>query len=1020
MTRLYSFFKKIHVYYVLKKSNLFDSAYYLLRYPDVRMADIDPICHYILYGVSERRDPSDFFDTAYYLESNPDVKNRHLNPLYHFIRYGQAEGRQPLNKKSNRVFRNNASVSYGLALMNASVEKRLNNINNYVSQIDEYMQQRKIRKTTSKMVVYTAIANNYDSLKLPEVLEPEFDYVVYTNMALPDTGVWQVRPMPVEFEDPTRSCRYVKTHPHKLLAEYELAVWMDSNIMIMDSIYPDVAVFLRTTELVAAIPHPHRANIYQEAEACRELSKDCDTLMVEQVNYYRQQGFKHDDLIESNFMMFKLKNHRVRNFLDAWWEQIERFSRRDQLSLNYTLTKHQISWHRITPFPNSARNHPALAYVMHDGGKSSMSRLIEALQGKTNDQRIDVVVPVYNALEDVKKCLNALEIYQDGFNLQVIIVNDASDSETTDWLKKYSQVKKSVILIDHKQNQGYTKAVNSGLKQSRADYVIALNSDTLVTQGWLKGLHDCINSSPKIGITGPLSNAASWQSVPELMDDAGFKVNELPLGFSPTDFASLVNKVSEKRYPKVNVINGFCFMIKREVIDAIGYMDEVNFPIGYGEENDYCIRAANSGFELAIADNAYVYHSKSKSFGHSQRKTLSQKGTEALIRIHGKQKLESLTHNLKQHPVLNKVRQELSRELAECKSENAEALKKALIIPELTASGTLAGSAYVRLVEPYISSKLFNLAHVSIHEQPQLPEPGCAHYAILQRSLSKFQYDKLKDWLLRWRQNGGEIIYDLDDDLLDYEGVVARTGRTPEAFAQMNNKIELVLSHAQYATVSTQALRDKLANKSLNVHLLPNFLNQLSWPRLKAPLLKAVAKQVKLGYIGTPTHNQDLILIAKVVRRLEEEYGDKIKVEVIGAFENQKPYFGEKITVGSKSVYPEFISWLQETVDWDVGLIPLVEDTFNKSKSHVKFLEYAALGLAIVCSKGETYKTIARDGENCLVVENTEAHWYEAIKKLIEDADFRMSIAEQARQDVISDFTVQANAEVYKGIIDIS
>lgn len=920
------------------------------------------------------------------------------------------------HKAKGRSFRKNKSVAYGLSLMDASVQKRLKQLDDYKNHIKDYTLQRNAQKTIDKIVVYTAIANNYDSLKLPEVLEPQFDYVLFTNTPLPDTGVWQMRPLPVEFEDPTRSCRYVKTHPHQLLGNYDLAIWIDSNIMIIETLYPDVADFMCSTKEVAAIPHPIRFNVYEEFEACKELSKDREALMAEQIKHYQQLGFKHDDLIESNFMMFNLKSQKTHNFLDDWWAQIDRFSRRDQLSLNYVLIEHQITWHRITPFPHSARNHPAFAFVAHDAGKSSAARLLEALQDNAQDLSVDVVIPVYNALGYVKQCLNSLELYQDGFNLQVIVVNDASNPETTDWLRKFCQLKSGFTLIDHAKNQGYTKAVNSGLRQAHAPYVVTLNSDTLVTQGWLKGLIDCINSASKLGIVGPLSNAASWQSVPELMDKDSFKINRLPQGLTPTDFAKLVQKVSNKCYPKVNVINGFCFMIKREVMDAIGYMDEINFPIGYGEENDYCIRAAKSGFELAIADNAYVYHAKSKSFGHSQRKILSQQGTEALVRLHGRQQLQRLTHNLKQHPVLDKIRQDLVRELAKLKPANKKDIKKTIIIPELTASDGLAGSAYVRLIEPYINAKLFNAEQISIHTQPQLPEPGVAHYAIFQRSLSQFQYAQLKTWLLRWRQGGGTIIYDLDDDLLDFEGFAARTGCTAEVFAQMTAKIELILAHAECVTVSTQALKNKLERMSLNVHLLPNFLNQLSWPRLNAPQPKQATQPVKLGYIGTPTHSQDLMLITNVIKRLEKEYGDRIKVQTIGAFENQTPFFGERVKVPT-SHYPEFIAWLQQTIDWDIGLIPLVDNTFNKSKSHIKFLEYAALDLAIICSKSETYKTVAKDRKNCLISENTEDAWYWAIKTLIENPKLRKRLSVQARNNVVKQFTVQSNSSIYKEIL---
>lgn len=1019
MRYLVDFFRNRKAYKLLKKSPLFDPEYYLLTYQDVRHADVDPLKHFVIHGAADKRNPSEQFDTAYYLEKYPDVLKSRLNPLYHFVRYGQAEDRQPIRQKPVAEFRQSSSVEHGLRIMNASIECRLNNLSDYLRKISDYNRKRKQRLTKCKIVVYTAIANNYDSLKLPEVLDADIDYVVFTNNKLPDTGIWQARPLPTGHGDATRNCRYVKTHPHVLLPDYEIAIWIDSNIMLVDSINSDISRFMESGKLVGAMPHPYRTNIYDELEACRSMSKDSSDLMQKQIDYYRSQNFVHNDLIESNFMMFDLSHKLTHMFLDTWWEQIKQFSRRDQLSLNYSLSFNKVEWHRITKFPNSARNHPSLAYVHHDGGKSSAFDFLGKVVKYLKSRRVDVVIPVYNALEDVKKCLESLEIYQDGFEVRVIIVNDDSDVKTSAYLRHFCTVKHGFVLLENPQNQGYTKTVNNGLRISDAPYVIALNSDTVVTSGWLSGLHACITSDPKIGIAGPLSNAASWQTVPELMDADGFKVNQLPEGMSPDDFAGLVKSLESKNYPRVNVINGFCFMIRREVIDRIGFMDEENFPVGYGEENDFCIRAANAGFELAIADNSYVFHAKSKSFGHDTRKTLSQQGQEALVRVHGKRKVQNLTKNLRHHPVLDKVRADLLVALTDYHKKTSCKPSLAVLVPELTGSGTLAGSAYVRLVEPYVNSGLFKKEHIDIHKTQKLPAIGSAQYVIFQRSLSYFKYDDLLEWLPRWRQAGGRIVYDVDDDLFDYEGFSARTGSSYAQFESMLAKISLVLLHSETVTVSTQALKDKLANKTLNVVLQPNFLNIKSWTRLNQAVRCSDKKPVVIGYCGTPTHNQDLSLVTTAIKRLEQEFGSNIKVEVIGAFESQPVLFGTKVPIQSKSTYPNFIKWLQGAVEWDIGLIPLVEDTFNKSKSHIKFLEYSALGVANVCSQGATYSTIAKNRKNSLVVENTEEHWYQALKELILDADLRCRLAKEARREVLENFTVQSNSDCYKSVIPI-
>jgi len=91
-------------YWIIKFSGLFDKAYYLKQYDDVRRADIDPIEHYVLYGWKEGRNPAPWFDTKFYLENNPDVANAGVNPFVHWIRWGRREGRKPSSIQTNEGF----------------------------------------------------------------------------------------------------------------------------------------------------------------------------------------------------------------------------------------------------------------------------------------------------------------------------------------------------------------------------------------------------------------------------------------------------------------------------------------------------------------------------------------------------------------------------------------------------------------------------------------------------------------------------------------------------------------------------------------------------------------------------------------------------------------------------------------------------------------------------------------------------------------------------------------------------
>ena len=280
---------------------------------------------------------------------------------------------------------------------------------------------------------------------------------------------------------------------------------------------------------------------------------------------------------------------------------------------------------------------------------------ISKINTAQNITTVDIIIPIYNALEDVKNCINSLyEHKTHAFN--IIAIDDCSDDETRIYLEQESK-QRGFKLFRNKENLRFTKTVNRGFRESKGDYVVLLNSDTIVTPRWIEKILVCFNSDDKIGIVGPLSNAASWQTVP-VRDDkefGGWLVNEIPNGYSAEEMGMLVEAVSKKLYPKVPSVNGFCYVIKREVLDKNGTLDEEYFPTGYGEEDDFSIRAIDAGFKIAVADDTYIFHAKSKSYTHEIRQILSVKGRKALDAKHGKERLKELVNNWKAEPTLPSI-----------------------------------------------------------------------------------------------------------------------------------------------------------------------------------------------------------------------------------------------------------------------------------------------------------------------------------------------------------------------------
>ena len=564
----------------------------------------------------------------------------------------------------------------------ASITSRLSGLAQYRQRIESYAKLTASRQYATRgeirVAIYTAISDNYNSIKLPERLNPDFGYILFTDLPAPDTKIWQLRPMTCLHSDKARSARYIKTHPHLLLEGYDVAVWIDANIMILDGLDNMIETFLSSGKAVGAIPHPLRNSIYEEIAACEERSKDEADVMREQIAKYADEGFFHHDLIESNFMIFDLRHEKMARFLDTWWREIDNHSKRDQLSLNYSLAEAGLEWLPLIKRPNSIRHQPGFAFTRHDKGVGPDTKLIEALQCVTVDpyagpsytevkksriranetRSVDIIVCVHNALDYVRGCLESVLKTRSGAHHRLIIIDDGSGEATEKYLEQFADQTSHCELYRNNIAQGYSKAANRGLAASTGEVVILLNSDTVVTSNWVEKLSDAVLSTPGAGIVGPLSNAASYQSIPEYRGSrCQTAVNELPSGLTPEAMNSYCEQWTVADIlPRVPLLHGFCFGVTRKVIEKIGYFDAESFPSGYGEENDYCFRATDVGFGLVVATHTYVFHAKSKSYTEEKRLPLARAASKTFRRKHGPARVRRAESSMAENPILSTFR----------------------------------------------------------------------------------------------------------------------------------------------------------------------------------------------------------------------------------------------------------------------------------------------------------------------------------------------------------------------------
>lgn len=229
---------------------------------------------------------------------------------------------------------------------------------------------------------------------------------------------------------------------------------------------------------------------------------------------------------------------------------------------------------------------------------------------------ISIVVPIHNAFEALQGCLASLVATCDS-SVRILLIDDCStDPRIVELLTEYSAYP-NVKIVTNRENLGYTRTVNLGFKLSDRDDVILLNSDTITTGRWWRSLQYLAYSDNKVA------------SVTAVSDNSGaFSVSSKPLSISSQSQAEETSRrilhATQGRILDVPTGNGFCMFIRRAALDQIGDYDEGKYPRGYGEENDFSMRAYRAGWTSLVSDKAFVFHLTSQSFGTEKYKLIKQ------------------------------------------------------------------------------------------------------------------------------------------------------------------------------------------------------------------------------------------------------------------------------------------------------------------------------------------------------------------------------------------------------------
>ena len=242
---------------------------------------------------------------------------------------------------------------------------------------------------------------------------------------------------------------------------------------------------------------------------------------------------------------------------------------------------------------------------------------------------VDVIVPVYRGLADTQLCIESVRASRCATPWRLVILNDASpEPQLTAYLREVSGRDSRIVLLENEENLGFVGTVNRGMALSAEHDVLLLNSDTEVANDWLDRLRHAAYSDARVASVTPFSNNATICSYPRFCEP-----NDLPPGCDTASLDALFAATNRGLVVDVPTGVGFCMYIRRDCLDAIGLFDVKNFGKGYGEENDFCRRAAGAGWRNLHSLDTFVLHTGGVSFGDS-KSTREREAVEKLRRIH--------------------------------------------------------------------------------------------------------------------------------------------------------------------------------------------------------------------------------------------------------------------------------------------------------------------------------------------------------------------------------------------------
>lgn len=215
-----------------------------------------------------------------------------------------------------------------------------------------------------------------------------------------------------------------------------------------------------------------------------------------------------------------------------------------------------------------------------------------------------IIILTLNQIRFTRECLASLyEFTPEPFEL--IVVDNGSTDETRAFLKDFAERNPNVKLVFNDKNLGFAGGCNQGLALARGEYLLLLNNDVVLTEGWLTKMRRPMERDPSIGIVGPRSNKVSGEQI--LLDATYQSVGELH------QYARNRSRKHAGQGHHAPMVVGFVLLMPARLVAEIGGLD-TRFGTGNFEDDDFCYRAQLAGWKIWVADDVFIHHYGSRTF----------------------------------------------------------------------------------------------------------------------------------------------------------------------------------------------------------------------------------------------------------------------------------------------------------------------------------------------------------------------------------------------------------------------